>query len=399
MRSVTEANVRTPAILALEDGTTFEGTSFGAEGENCGEVVFNTGMTGYQEVLTDPSYRGQIVTMTYTQVGNYGVNVEDVESWRPWVEGFIVRENCAVPSNWRATQSLSDYLRDNNIIGIEGLDTRMLTKHLRTYGAKRGVISTTDLNPKALVEKANASPSIVNIDLAQDVSCERIREWREAGYVEFDGTQPQLPLQIREDSRGTRARLGLRPRVVVLDLGVKQNILRMLWEHNCQVIVVPGKTSAAEVLDLEPDGFVISNGPGDPDPITYAIATTRELVGKLPVFGICFGQQILGLALGGRTYKLKFGHRGVNHPVKNLRTGEVEITTQNHGFCVDLDSLKGTGMVQTHTNLNDNTLEGMRHEELPVFCVQYHPEAGPGPHDARYLFDEFTADMRAFRGE
>jgi carbamoyl-phosphate synthase small subunit len=273
----------------------------------------------------------------------------------------------------------------------------MLTKHLRTYGAKKGVISTTDLNPDSLVEKAKASPSIVNIDLARDVTCDRIREWREDGYVEFDGSQAQLPLEIG-GSKLSRGRLGERLRVVVVDLGVKQNILRQLWEHGCQVIAVPAMTGAQEILDLAPDGVVISNGPGDPDPITYAIQATRELVGVVPLFGICFGQQILGLALGGRTYKLKFGHRGVNHPVKNLRTGEVEITTQNHGFCVDLDSLKGTGMIQTHTNLNDGTLEGMRHEELPVFSVQYHPEAGPGPHDARYLFDEFTRDMVAFRG-
>ena len=371
-----------PALLALEDGTVFEGYSFGAEGENNGEVVFNTGMTGYQEVLTDPSYRGQIVTMTYTQMGNYGINDEDHESWRPWVEGFIVAEACHVPSNWRSKLSLGEFMVRNNIIGIEGIDTRMLTKHLRTFGAKKGVISTIDLNPANVIEKAKNSPSIVNIDLALDVTCDRIRRWKSTSYVEFDPAAPRNEEQHR---------------VVVIDLGVKQNILRMLQQRGCEVLVVPAKTSAAQIRELKADGLVISNGPGDPDPITYAIAAVRELVSEMPIFGICFGQQILALALGGRTYKLKFGHRGVNHPVKNLRTGEVEITTQNHGFCVDLDSLKGTGMEPTHINLNDNTVEGMRHAELPVFSVQYHPEAGPGPHDSRYLFTEFMTDMAAFR--
>ena len=389
-----------PAMLALEDGTVFEGTSFGAEGENSGEVVFNTGMTGYQEVLTDPSYRGQIVTMTYTQIGNYGINDEDVESWRPWVEGFIVRENCKVPSNWRSTRSLSDYLRENNLLGIEGIDTRMLTKHLRTHGAKIGVISTTDLDPDSLVAKARQAPQIVNVDLAADVTCDRIREWTQDGYVDFmPDPGRQLPLEIDDANarrRGARDDVGFR--AVVLDLGVKQNILRHLHQHGCEVIVVPASTDAARILDLQPDGVVISNGPGDADAVPYAIETTRELIGQIPVFGICFGQQFIALALGGSIYKLKFGHRGVNHPVKNLRTGEVEITSQNHGFCVDWDSLQGSGMEQTHINLNDNTLEGMRHRELPVFCVQYHPEAGPGPHDARYLFDEFITDMTAFRG-
>ncbi len=386
-------------MLALEDGTVFEGTSFGAVGENSGEVVFNTGITGYQEVLTDPSYRGQIVTMTYTQIGNYGINDEDTESWRPWVEGFIVRECCEIPSNWRTRISLSDYLRAHSIIGIEGIDTRRLTKHLRTHGAKIGVISTQDLVPESLVAKAREAPHIENVDLARDVSCDRVREWGAEGYSELEPGHSQLSLQIAENERhgGHFARDG-RLRVVVIDLGVKQNILRQLSERGCQVIVAPARSTAAEVLALAPDGVVISNGPGDPDPITYAIATTRELVGRVPLFGICFGQQILALALGGRTYKLKFGHRGANQPVKNLTTGEVEITTQNHGFCVDLDSLAGSGMQPTHVNLNDNTMEGMRHRELPVFSVQYHPEAGPGPHDARYLFDEFTADMRGFRG-
>jgi carbamoyl-phosphate synthase small subunit len=380
-------------MLALEDGTVFEGFAFGAEGEKSGEVVFNTGMTGYQEVLTDPSYRGQIVTMTYTQIGNYGVNPEDVESWRPWVEGFVVREACETPSNWRSTQSLSEYLREHNIIGIQGVDTRMLTRHLRTHGAKIGVISTIDLDPESLVAKAQAAPRIVNVDLAKDVTCDRIRQWRREGYVEWRPEAPRLSLDV-QNGRPTPAAL----RVVVIDLGVKQNILRMLLERGFEVLTVPATTPAEAILELKPHGVVISNGPGDPDPITYAIETTRALVGKVPLFGICFGQQILALALGGRTYKLKFGHRGANHPVMNLRDGAVEITTQNHGFCVDLDSLRGTGMERTHVNLNDNTLEGMRHRELPIFSVQYHPEAGPGPHDARYLFDEFHEDMRTFWG-
>lgn len=382
-------------MLALEDGLVFEGWSFGAEGERTGEVVFNTGMTGYQEVLTDPSYRGQIPCMTYTQVGNYGINPEDDESWRPWVEGFIVRESCLIPSNWRSTKSLSDYLTENGIPGIEGIDTRMLTKHLRTYGAKKGVISTEDLCADSLVQKAKDSPSIVNIDLAQDVTCDRIREWTDAGYADFsDVERAQLSLQMGSQPAPRREML----RTVVLDLGVKQNILRMLRGHGCEVLVVPATTPASQILALEPDGFVVSNGPGDPDPVRYAIDTIADLIGRLPIFGICFGQQLIALAMGGRTYKLKFGHRGVNHPVKNLRTGEVEITTQNHGFCVDLDALSGTGMEQTHVNLNDNTIEGMRHRQLPIFSVQYHPEAGPGPHDARYLFEEFRRDMLASRG-
>jgi carbamoyl-phosphate synthase small subunit len=393
-------SAKPPAILALEDGMVFEGTAFGAEGENTGEAVFNTGMSGYQEVLTDPSYRGQIVTMTYTQMGNYGINDEDDESWRPWVEGFVVREACCVPSNWRSRKSLGEYLRENRIIGIEGIDTRMLTKHLRTHGAKIGVLSTVDLNPESLVAKAQAAPRIVNVDLAMGVSCSAIHEWSAEGYREFSkSTAAQLSFGLQVPSPGRRFPAGeAARRVVVLDLGVKQNILRELAVRGCEVVVVPAQTPADAILDLAPDGVVISNGPGDPDPITYAIAAVRELVGKVPLFGICFGQQILGLALGGRTYKLKFGHRGVNHPVKNLRTGEVEITTQNHGFCVDLASLAGTGMEMTHLNLNDNTVEGMRHRELPVFSVQYHPEAGPGPHDARYLFDEFISDMRVAAG-
>jgi carbamoyl-phosphate synthase small subunit len=387
---------RPPAILALEDGTVLEGTSFGAEGESTGEVVFNTGMSGYQEVLTDPSYRGQIVTMTYTQMGNYGINDEDSESWRPWVEGFVVREACAAPSSWRSRGSLGDYLRDHGIIGIEGVDTRMLTRHLRTHGAKIGVLSTVDPDRDGLVAKALAAPRIVNVDLAKDVTCTDIRRWGRDGYSEHrQSSAGQLSFGLQGASPEPAPR---RPdgtfRVVVLDLGVKQNILRELVARGCEVIVVPAQTSADAIIDLAPDGCVISNGPGDPDPITYAIATVRELIGRTPLFGICFGQQILGLALGGRTYKLKFGHRGLNHPVKNLRTGEVEITTQNHGFCVDLQSVADTGMEVTHVNLNDSTVEGMRHRELPVFSVQYHPEAGPGPHDARYLFDEFVSDMR-----
>lgn len=396
---------RQPALLALEDGTTFPGYSFGSEGERSGEVVFNTGMTGYQEVLTDPSYKGQIPTMTYTQIGNYGINDEDDESWQPWVEGFIVRENSPLVSNWRAQESLSDYLRRHCIPGIEGLDTRMLVKHLRTYGAQIGVISTIDLDPESLVEKARQAPRLVGRDLVAEVTCTRPRRWGQEGYGEdLPSPAGQMTLEIDaprrwiseadpDSLRGHREAY----RVVVVDCGVKQNILRHLYRRACDTIVVPAQTSAEDILAWEPDGVVLSNGPGDPEAVTYTIEAARRLIGKLPLFGICLGQQILGLALGGRTYKLKFGHRGGNHPVKRLDTGEVAITTQNHGFCVDLDSLPSE-MEITHVNLNDQSLEGMRHRELPLFSVQYHPEAGPGPHDSHYLFDQFVAMMRAQHG-
>ncbi|HEX2922578.1 MAG TPA: glutamine-hydrolyzing carbamoyl-phosphate synthase small subunit, partial [Chloroflexota bacterium] len=381
-----------PAILALEDGTIFRGESFGAEGERHGEVVFNTGMTGYQEVLTDPSYRGQIVTMTYTQQGNYGINSEDDESWQPWVEGFVVREHCPYPSNFRASLSLPDYLKKRGIPGISGIDTRRLTKHLRTHGAKMGVISSTDLDPESVVEKARTAPRLEEVDFVAEVSCKQPHRWADDMYVEEGVTPDKLPIV---DKVKPRMRTILRDgvsmhapqifRVVCMDWGIKQNILRHLYSRGCDIIVVPAKTTAEEVLEYKPDGVMLSNGPGDPAMLDYAIKTAQGVIGKVPVFGVCLGQQIIGWAMGGTTYKLKFGHRGCNHPVKNLLTGEVEITTQNHGFCVDMDTLKDSGMEMTHVNLNDMTCEGLRHKDLPLFCVQYHPEAGPGPHDANYL--------------
>lgn len=391
-----------PAILALEDGTIFRGESFGAEGERVGEVCFNTGMTGYQEVLTDPSYKGQIVTMTYTQQGNYGLTAEDNESWQPWVEGFVVREASAEPSNFRAEIGLGDYLRANGIPGIAGVDTRRLTRHLRTHGAKMGIISTVDLDPESCLAKIKAAPSYVGLDFVLDVTCKEPRRWAEDGYTAETPTPPQ---EVAEKVSGARPKprmvyRGGMPlfapqifRVVCLDFGIKQNILRHLYHRGCDLIVLPATATAAEVLDWQPDGVMLSNGPGDPQLVHYAISTTRDLVGKVPIFGVCLGQQIIGHAMGGSTYKLKFGHRGVNHPVRNERTGKVEITTQNHGFCVDMDTLKGSGMELTHVNLNDMTCEGMRHVELPLFSVQYHPEAGPGPHDAGYLFDDFVRLM------
>jgi carbamoyl-phosphate synthase small subunit len=403
------AIAKRPALLALEDGLVFEGHAFGAEGEKSGELVFNTGMTGYQEVLTDPSYRGQIVTMTYTEIGNYGINTQDAESWRPWVEGFVVRQYTPAPSNWRATEGLSEYLSRNGIVALEDIDTRMLTKHLRTHGAQIAVISTLDLDPDSLVEKARQAPRLEGRDLVAEVTTERPREWGEAGYLDREPARPgQLALDIeRTPRRWIPDRTGGNEfsvrgrwesyRVVVVDCGVKQNILRHLYRRGCDVFVVPASASAAEIEALNPEGVVLSNGPGDPEAVTSVIEAARGLIGKVPIFGICLGQQILGLALGGKTYKLKFGHRGVNHPVRREATGEVEITTQNHGFCVDAESIPGDQVEITHINLNDGSLEGMRMRNFPVFSVQYHPEAGPGPHDANYLFDTFIESMVAVR--
>lgn len=359
------------AILALEDGRVFEGTSFGVPGEHYGEVVFNTGMTGYQEVITDPSYAGQIVVMTYPLIGNYGVNGDDSESRSIWLEGFVVNELCRKPSSWRSEQDLDSFLKEYNVMGIEGIDTRALTRHIREAGAMRAVISTVDHDRDSLVEKAKASPDLIGRDLVSEVTCEK-------------------PYVMAENE-------GLH--VIVLDYGLKYSILDQLVAVGCHITVVPADTTAGEIMKLRPDGVLLSNGPGDPAAVTYAIDTIRDLVdiGTLPIFGICLGQQLLGLALGGNTYKLKFGHHGENHPVKDLATGKIEITVQNHGFCVDIESLDKNTIEITHMNLNDNTLEGIRHRELPLFSVQFHPEAGPGPHDARHLFGRFVELMKKKR--
>jgi carbamoyl-phosphate synthase small subunit len=369
------------AILALEDGAVFEGWSFGFSGEKAGEIVFNTSMTGYQEILTDPSYKGQIVTMTYPHIGNYGINEEDIESLGPKVEGFIVKENSSVSSNWRADQSLSDYLIRHRIMGVEGMDTRAITKHIRLVGAMKAVLSTEDPDPDQLIEKAKASPGLIGRDLVKEVTCETPYPWTSGNDAQFSFHPVPRPT------------VRFRPKVVVLDYGVKQNILRSLYDSNCEVIVLPASSGADSVLAHHPDGILLSNGPGDPEGVPYAIETARQLIGKKPIFGICLGHQLLGLAFGGRTFKLKFGHRGANQPVKDLKSSKVMITSQNHGFCVDPQSLNPEEVEFTQINLNDRTLEGMRHKTFPVFSVQYHPEASPGPHDTQDLFVEFVKMM------
>jgi carbamoyl-phosphate synthase small subunit len=387
--------VRPPAVLALEDGTVFEGRSFGREGEVTGEVVFNTALCGYQEVLTDPSYAGQIVTMTYPHIGNYGVNVEDVESARPQVAGFIVREASTVVSSWRASGELDRYLDEHGIVGISEIDTRALTRHLRTHGAKRGVVSATDHDHASLLAKARASRSMVGLDLAREVTC--AEPWTFDPRSEGESTARHL-VPVLKGTEEKRPRRGEPPfRVVAYDFGMKRNILRNLGAAGCVVTVVPATTPAKEALALEPEGIFLSNGPGDPEPCTYAIEASRVFVDRLPTFGICLGHQILGLACGGETFKLKFGHRGANHPVKNLGTGQVEITSQNHGFCVDPKLFERPEFELTHVNLNDGTVEGFRLRDRPVLSVQYHPEASPGPHDSHYLFEEFISLMRARR--
>jgi carbamoyl-phosphate synthase small subunit len=362
------------ALIALEDGRIFEGKTFTGSGEVSGEMVFNTGMSGYQEVLTDPSYRGQIVTMTYPLIGNYGVNAEDMESDRIHPEAFIVKEYNDIPSNFRATGTLADLLAEYNIIGIEGVDTRALTKHLRTAGAMKGVISTTDLDPASLVAKAKAAPGLVGRDLVQEVTCAAPYGWAD--------NRPQAGSSFNTAGPG-------RYKIVVFDYGLKYNQARLLALRGCRVQVVPATTSAAEVLAMDPDGIFLSNGPGDPASIKGVVENIRTLLGQKPIFGICLGHQILGLAYGGSTYKLKFGHRGANQPVKDLQTGRIEITSQNHGFCVDMRSLNQEEVELTHINLNDNSCEGMRHRRFTAFSVQYHPENAPGPHDSEYLFDRF----------
>ncbi len=381
------------AILALADGTVFTGTSFGAEGEVIGEVVFNTSLTGYQEILTDPSYKGQIVTMTYTEIGNVGVNLEDVESRQPFVEGFIVKEYWERQSNWRAQKSLGQYLRENNIVGIQGLDTRALVRHLRDHGAQQGVISTTDTDLQRLVAKAKAAPSLVGRDLVKEVTCSQPYDWNQGRWELGTGYSLQA-VDYREEKSGERGPTAFF--VVAYDFGVKYNILRNLVDVGCRVRVVPAHLPASDVLAMKPDGVFLSNGPGDPDAVLYARDNVAALVGEVPMFGICLGHQIMGLALGGQTYKLKFGHRGGNHPVMDMQTRKVEITCQNHGFCVDVDSLHGKAEV-THMNLNDRTVEGLAHKEYPLFSVQYHPESSPGPHDANYLFRRFTDLMDRYK--
>ncbi len=374
------------AKLALENGLVLNGEGFGASGEIAGEVVFNTSLSGYQEIFTDPSYSGQIVTMTYPMIGNYGINPEDMESVRPQVSGIIVKEYSKHLSNFRATESLGDWLKRSNIVAIEGLDTRMLTKMIRTQGAMRGFLSTTDLDDASLLKKVAASPSMNGQNLATVVSCNKPFEWDEVDRTPF-----ALPAQ-RTQANGHRFQ------VIAYDFGIKQNILRRLTSYGCKVTVVPAEYPAESVLERNPDGVFLSNGPGDPAAVKVAIQNIKKLVGNKPIFGICLGHQLLALALGGKTFKLKFGHRGGNHPVKNLLTQKIEITSQNHGFAVDPDSLDPAMIEITHVNLNDGTNEGFRHRELPLFCVQYHPEAAPGPHDSDYLFQNFIALMQAGKG-
>ncbi len=370
------------AVLALEDGTFFRGTSVGATGETSGEVVFNTSMTGYQEVLTDPSYAGQIVTMTSVQIGNYGVSGEDVESARPQVAGFIVRESSPVASNWRADRTLADYLSRNGIVAIADIDTRALTRKLRSSGVMRGIIATGGVDPAELADKAKAIPQMEGADLVKEVTCKAAYDWA----ADKDAGDPDY---VVAPERRAKTRLT----IAAYDLGIKTNILRRLAAHNCDVRVFPATTPAAELLGMKPDGVFLSNGPGDPAALPYVIDNVSQLVASdTPVFGICLGHQVLGLAMGGKTFKLKFGHRGGNHPVKNLATNHVEITSQNHGFAVDPESLPGDVKV-THVNLYDGTVEGLRHVNKKVFCVQYHPEASPGPHDADYLFRQFLDEI------
>ncbi len=375
---------RREAILALADGRIFRGRAFGAIGEAVGEVVFNTAMTGYQEVLTDPSYKGQLVCMTYPEIGNVGINREDVESRRVYVEGFIVKEYWERPSNWRAEMALGDYLAQAGVVGIEAIDTRALVRHIRTHGAQEAVISSVDPDPASLIAKAKASPGLVGRDLVKEVTCDAPYDWDVADWTLGRGYARARPEQLRDA-----------PLVVALDYGIKQNILRRLVATGFRVRVMPANATAAQILAPNPDGIFLSNGPADPAALPYAYQAVAEVLGKKPVFGICLGHQILGLALGGRTYKLGFGHHGANHPVIDLRTKRIEITSQNHGFAVDADSVKGRAEL-SHLNLNDRTVEGLRGIGAPFFSVQYHPEASPGPHDAAYLFGRFKRMVEAF---
>ncbi|MBP1648240.1 MAG: carbamoyl phosphate synthase small subunit [Bacteroidetes bacterium] len=371
------------AKLVLENGTVFTGESFGAPGEVAGEVVFNTSLSGYQEIFTDPSYSGQIVTMTYPLIGNYGINLDDAESAKPQVAGVIVKEYFDFYSNQRASGSLGDWLKEHGIVAIQGIDTRMLTRMLRTDGAMRGVLSSADLDDASLAKKVEAVPRMLNLDLATKVTCGAPYEWGEV-----DGTPFALPTLVAQPEE-------TKFNVVAYDFGIKRNILRRLVGYGCAVTVVPATYPAEKILELDPDGIFLSNGPGDPAAVLVAVENIKQLIGKKPIFGICLGHQLIALALGGKTFKLKFGHRGGNHPVKNLLTGQIEITSQNHGFAVDPESLDNARIEITHMNLNDGTNEGFRHRELPLFSVQYHPEASPGPHDSDYLFRDFVAMMKS----
>ncbi len=380
-----------PAILALEDGRVFNGRAAGAITRRGGEVVFNTSLTGYQEVFTDPSYAGQIVCLTYPHIGNVGANLDDQESAHPYIEGLVTREFSPLASNWRSTETAQIYLARHNVPVIWDLDTRALVMHIRKVGALRGVLSTDGTPAEQLIAEAQALPSMTGQELAGRVSCEKSYDWKASSIEMVSAYSGKSAAEAPQKSR--------RLRVAAYDFGIKQNILRLLVDHHCDVTVVPANTSAEDVLSLKPDGVFLSNGPGDPEPVTYAIEAIRKLLGRVPIFGICLGHQLCGLALGGKTYKLKFGHHGSNHPVKNLLTSKVEITAQNHGFVVDPESLPAKDVEITHVNLNDHTNEGMRHRSLPLFSVQYHPEASPGPHDSQYLFREFLQLMGKGRGK
>ena len=373
------------AILALEDGRIFRGKGYGAKAECYGEVVFNTSLTGYQEIFTDPSYAGQIVVLTNPQIGNYGTNPEDDESVRPFIEGLVVREFSPISSNWRSQQAADEYLERFNIPVIADIDSRALVRHLRTHGVMRGVISLIESDTEKLVAKARSIPKMDGTDLARVVTTKQRYSWTQGPIV----TAASQPAKEFDPSNALN--------VVAYDYGIKQNILRMLVDQGCNVTVVPAETSAEDVLSLKPDGVFLSNGPGDPEPVTYAQQNIRKLAGKTPIFGICLGHQLIGLALGGKTYKLKFGHHGGNHPVRQERTGKIEITAHNHNFAVDPDSLKQSEVELTHFDLNDGTLEGLRHKTMPLFSVQYHPEASPGPHDSHYLFGDFVKMMKEWK--